>query len=79
MDTNPELMNTLTKALTYKIKRNIPGATHFSQFEIVKNYKVINKTIISFPTGRLDLIPENYEITDKRILEPMPFPKASYP
>lgn len=79
MDTNPELMNTLTKALTYKIKKNIPGATHFSQFEIVKNYKVINKTIISFPTGRLDLIPENYEITDKRILEPMPFPKASYP
>ena len=74
LDATPELIYTLTKALTYKIKKNIPGATHFSQFEIIKNYKLIGKTIISIPIGRQDLIPSSYEIIDKRILHELPFP-----
>ena len=36
LDCEPELMRTIIKTLTYKIKKNIPGATHFSQFEIIK-------------------------------------------
>ena len=74
LDVTPELQYTLVKALTYKIKKNIPGATHFSQFEIIKNYKLIGKTVISIPIGRQDLIPADYEIVDKRILENYPFP-----
>lgn len=74
LDVTPELQYTLVKALTYKIKKNIPGATHFSQFEIIKNYKLIGKTVISIPVGRQDLIPENFEVIDKRILHELPFP-----
>ena len=74
LDSTPELQYTLVKALTYKIKKNIPGATHFSQFEIIKNYKLIGKTVISIPVGRQDLIPENFEVIDKRILHELPFP-----
>ena len=74
LDVTPELQYTLVKALTYKIKKNIPGATHFSQFEIIKNYKLIGKTVISIPVGRQDLIPADFEVIDKRILHELPFP-----
>ena len=74
LDLNPQLQYTLVKALTYKIKKNIPGATHFTQFEIIKNYRFVGKTVISIPVGRQDLIPSDYEIVDKRILNELPFP-----
>lgn len=74
LDVNPQLQYTLVKALTYKIRKNIPGATHFTQFEIIKNYRFVGKTIISIPVGRQDLIPSDYEIIDKRILNEHPFP-----
>ena len=74
LDVTPELQYTLVKALTYKIKKNIPGATHFSQFEIIKNYRLIGKTVISIPVGRQDLIPADFEIIDKRVLHELPFP-----
>lgn len=74
LDVTPELQYTLVKALTYKIKKNIPGATHFSQFEIIKNYRLIGKTVISIPIGRTDLIPADFEVIDKRVLHELPFP-----
>jgi len=74
LDVNPQLQYTLVKALTYKIRKNIPGATHFTQFEIIKNYRFVGKTIISIPVGRQDLIPSDYEVIDKRILNEHPFP-----
>ena len=74
LDVTPELQYTLVKALTYKIKKNIPGATHFSQFEIIKNYRLIGKTVISIPVGRTDLIPADFEVIDKRVLHELPFP-----
>lgn len=74
LDVTPELTSSLIRALTYKIKKNIPGATHFSQFEIIKNYKLIGKTVMSIPIGRPDLIPVGFEIIDKRTLHELPFP-----
>lgn len=74
LDVNPQLQYTLVKALTYKIRKNIPGATHFTQFEIIKNYRFVGRTIISIPVGRQDLIPNEYEIIDKRIFNEHPFP-----
>ena len=80
LDTTPEIVQTLTKALTYKIKKPPrPGMTHFSQFEIIKNYKMLPKGIISIPGGRIDLIPEEYEIVDKRVLHELPFPTPQLP
>ena len=80
LDTTPEIVQSLTRALTYKIKKPPrPGLTHFSQFEIVKNYKMLPKSIMSIPSGRVDLIPEHYEIVDKRIIHELPFPTALLP
>lgn len=75
LDTTPEVLDELKKKLTYKIKKPPrPGLTHFSMFEIIKNYKLLPKGIISIPVGRADLIPKDYEIVDKRVTHSMPFP-----
>jgi superfamily II DNA or RNA helicase len=77
---NPGVEHTkdIIKALTYKIKKDT-GSKQFSTVEIIKNYKVLPKGILSIPQGRLDLIPEDYEIIDKRVLEDVPFPTPKYP
>lgn len=80
LDTTTEILDYLKKALTYKIKKPPrPGLTHFSQFEIIKNYKLLPKGVIAIPIGRVDLIPKDYEIVDKRIKDDMPFPDPRLP
>ena len=80
LDTTPEIAQDLAKALTYKIKKPPrPGLTHFTQFDIIKNYKMLPKGIMSIPGGRIDLIPEGYEVMDKRILHELPFPDPKLP
>lgn len=75
LDTTPIILKEIVGKLTYKIKRPPrPGLTHFSMFDVVKNYKLLPKGVISIPVGRTDLIPEGYEIVDKRIMNDMPFP-----
>jgi superfamily II DNA or RNA helicase len=79
LDTTPELTKELQKALTYKIRKPPrPGMTHFSMFDIVKCFKIVTKSIISIPVGRIDLIPEEYEVIDKRVLHGMPFPNPKF-
>lgn len=79
LETTPELAQKLIRTLTYKIRRNIPGAkAHFIQFDIIKNFKMLPKGIMSIPVGRTDLIPEDYEITDKRIINELPFPDPKF-
>lgn len=68
----------IMKALTYKIKKDT-GGKQFQAIETIKNYKILTKGIISIPQGRLDLIPEDYEIVDKRITESVPFPEPKFP
>jgi superfamily II DNA or RNA helicase len=80
LDTTPELLEQLKKTLTYKIKKPPrPGLTRFSQFEIVKNYKLLSRGAIAIPIGRVDLIPKDYEIVDKRIQEEYPYPDPKLP
>jgi superfamily II DNA or RNA helicase len=80
LDTTPEIAQNLAKALTYKIKKPPrPGLTHFTQFDVIKNYKMLPKGIMSIPGGRIDLIPEGYEVIDKRILHELPFPDPKLP
>jgi superfamily II DNA or RNA helicase len=77
---NPGVEHTkkIISALTYKIKKDT-GAKKFSPIETIKNYKVLPKGILSIPQGRLDLVPEDYEIIDKRVLESVPFPTPKFP
>jgi superfamily II DNA or RNA helicase len=80
LDATAEILESLKKTLTYKIKKPPrPGLTHFSQFEIVKNYKLLPRGAIAIPIGRIDLIPKGYEIIDKRIVEDYPFPEPRLP
>ena len=77
---NPGVEHTkvIIKELTYKIKKDT-GNKKFATIETIKNYKVLPKGILSIPQGRLDLVPENYEIIDKRIIEAIPFPDPKFP
>jgi len=67
------IMNTLT----YKIHKNT-GSKKFVSVETIKNYKTYTGGMISVPQGRLDLIPDGYNIVDKRVNNPVPFPTARY-
>jgi superfamily II DNA or RNA helicase len=67
----------IVKQLTYKIKKDT-GSKQFSPVETIKNYKLLPKSILSIPQGRTDLIPEGYEVIDKRTLVPVPFPKPKH-
>jgi superfamily II DNA or RNA helicase len=77
---NPGVEHTkkVIKELTYKIKKDT-GSKQFATVESIKNYKVLPKGILSIPQGRLDLVPEDYEIIDKRVCEDVPFPTPKYP
>jgi superfamily II DNA or RNA helicase len=66
------------KELTYKIKKDT-GSKQFFAIETIKNYKVLPKGIITLPQGRVDLIPEGYDLIDKRTLVPVPFPEPKFP
>jgi len=67
----------ITDNLTYKFKKNT-GSKKFNLIETIRNYKLLSKGILSIPQGRLDLIPEGYEIVDKRVINLVPFPKPKY-
>lgn len=77
---NPGIPETkaIIKALTYKIQKDT-GSKKFAVVETIKNYKTLPKGILSMPQGRQDLIPENYEIIDKRVFVPVPFPTPKFP
>ena len=76
---NPGVEHTkhVIKSLTYKIHKDT-GSKKFASVETIKNYKSLIKGILSIPQGRTDLIPQDYEIIDKRVLIPVPFPVPKF-
>lgn len=78
---NKEHENKILKTLTYKFAKNIPGVkSGIKQIvDTVRTYRKLPKDIYSLPQGRLDLIPASYEIDDRRILHPVPFPDPKFP
>jgi len=72
-----EITEKIKKELTYKIAKAFnPKASKVGAipFETFRSYKILTKGIISMPQTRIDLIPEGYEIVDKRVLNEVPFP-----
>jgi len=68
--------------LTYKFNKSFTGTKKtgpIASVETIKNYKHLVNGIISMPQGRTDLIPEHYEIIDKRVNYAVPFPDPKYP
>ncbi len=68
----------IIKTLTYKFTKAI-GGNHVASVETIKTYKMLAKGIISIPQSRVDLIPEGYEVDDRRVLNPVPFPEPRFP
>ena len=67
-----EYQEYLDKKLTYSIPPRRPTDPPI----IIKNMGVVRAGLVTLPIGRLDLIPDDYEIVDKRVeipIEPLDF------
>lgn len=65
----------LIEKLTYRIEtKNTNKRGVFKNIEIIKNYRILPNGVISVPQGRSDLVPQEYELVDKRVINEVPFP-----
>ena len=71
MNIDPATQAIIDKELTY----SIPSYNPMDPPTIIKNMGIIRTGMITVPSGRFDLIPDEYEISDKRTLAPMDFPE----
>jgi superfamily II DNA or RNA helicase len=74
MDANLELREKLSKELTYKIAPQNPNDPPI----IIKNLQRVRENLVSIPIGRGDLIPNAYEMVDKRVMVPVNFPEFQF-
>ena len=70
-----EYREVLAKELTYIIAGRGPDDPP----QVIKNMQRIRENLVSIPIGRTDLIPDDYEIVDKRIYMPVDFPEFRFP
>ena len=68
------LESIIDKQLTYKI----PSYKPLDPPQIIKNMGFVRTGLVTMPVGRLDLIPSNYEIVDKRMTIPTKFPEFQF-
>ena len=71
MDLDLKTLTKVDKELTYAI----PSYKFGDPPIVIKNMARIRGTLVAIPVGRMDLIPEDYEITDKRTMKPVDFPE----
>ena len=74
MSVNKDLHNSIEKELTYTIAPRIPSDPPI----VFKTIRFIRDGLISIPMGRVDLIPDDYEIIDKRVTSPVELPNFAY-
>jgi len=74
MSVNKDLHNSIEKELTYTIAPRIPSDPPI----VFKTIRFIRDGLISIPMGRVDLIPDDYEIIDKRVTSPVELPDFAY-
>ena len=67
MEVSNELQSKIDEELTYAIPPRNPLDPPF----IIKNMGIVRKGLVTLPIGRTDLIPEDYEIVDKRVNSPI--------
>lgn len=64
----------IDEELTY----SIPTYNPLDPPTVIKNMGRLKPLLVSIPCGRTDLIPEGYEIVDKRVEKPVEFPEFKY-
>lgn len=76
LNVDKELKDKIVTELTYRIEQKFNRTA--AGPEIIRTYSRIKDNIFSVPSGRMDLIPPDYEIIDKRTLVPVEFPKFKF-
>ena len=71
---NRSMKESIDKELTYLIPSHNPTDPP----QVISNMGVIREDLISVPIGRIDLIPKNYFVVDKRTTIPVEFPEFKY-
>lgn len=74
----PDDLKEVIKSLTYRIESKSGQKGKFKNIEIIKNYKILPQDLVSVPQGRRDLIPPDSLVIDKRVTNPVPFPKPRH-
>ena len=74
MEVSADLQRDIDRELTYAIPTHNP----LDPPQMIKNMGLIRSGLISIPVGRMDLIPEHYEIVDKRLMKPVEFPEFRF-
>ena len=75
LEVTQEYKDFLSKELTY----TIPTYNPTDPPQVIKTMVRIRADLVSIPVGRVDLIPDDYEIVDKRINVPVEFPEFKFP
>jgi hypothetical protein len=74
MECSPEYRKVLSDELTYKIPSQNPNDPP----QIIKNLQRVRENLVSIPIGRTDLIPNDYEIVEKRLSVDITFPEFKF-
>ena len=74
LEVTREYKEHLSKELTYKIPPQNPNDPPI----VIKNMARIRENLVTIPIGRTDLIPDDYEIVEKRVMVPVDFPDFQY-
>jgi superfamily II DNA or RNA helicase len=75
LEVTQEYKDFLAKELTY----TIPSYNPHDPPVVIKNMSRIRENLVTIPIGRTDLIPNDYEVVDKRICVPVDFPEFKFP
>ena len=75
LEVSQEYKDFLAKELTY----TIPSYNPHDPPIVIKNMSRIRENLVTIPIGRMDLIPDDYEVVDKRVYVPVDFPEFKFP
>lgn len=75
LEVSQEYKDFLAKELTY----TIPSYNPHDPPIVIKNMSRIRENLVTIPIGRTDLIPDDYEVVDKRVYVPVDFPEFKFP
>ena len=74
LEVTQQYKEVLSKELTYTVPSHNPNDPPI----VIKNMARVRDNLVSIPIGRTDLIPNDYEVVDKRIEKPVDFPDFKF-